>query len=260
MPGSSTNTSFIPKQSPSKQKRRAPKRKLMAITIVAYVLLLSSLLAAAGVYGYAEYTNNLLEQEVLLLDQEVNTFSVKDFARVQEFETILEKATGRIENTPSIVAILDKIDGATAEPIQIERLEMERVADENIAVELAFKTETLDAALFQRKLLAFMDEEFVNPAVEEINLGQSVSEDGEINTAGLEVSFAMTFTVPLQSVAFDPAEVRRPDAGEFVAGQANGLSTTIQNQSQTSSFGEESDDGGSQEEGDELSDSNQAGV
>lgn len=208
----SSNNSFIPKRSNSKRQRTKPARKIFLITIIAYSLLFAALLAAGGTVFYKNYTSTQLEKEVILLNTAVNTFSVSDFKRVQEFNSTLVKAKDRVDNTVSVVAILDELDRVTAQPIQINDLELQRNADQNLSVIINFSTETLDAALFQRKILTANSVLFSDAVISEVNIQGAELNEEQLGAAP-SVSFLAEFSIPLSSALYDPAEARRVDTG-----------------------------------------------
>ena len=213
MQGSSAN-SFIPKRKSSDRQRSVPKRKIFFITIIAYSLIFAALLAAGGSLLYKNLTLDELEKEAVLLDTEVNTFSVRNFKRVQDANIQLEQASFRVANTVSVSSILTEMDRIVAQPIQIENLEIERTLDQDLSLKVSFRTETLDAALFQRKLMSTNSELFVGVEISEIDL-QDIAEtdqsDSEDPLPG--VAFVAEFSIPVRAALYDPAQARRTDIG-----------------------------------------------
>jgi|GEM_PF-790333 len=222
----SSNNSFIPKRRNSKRQSSRPARKVFLLTIITYSLLFAALLAAAGTAFYKNYTAAQLAREAVLLDAAVNTFSVQDFKRVQEFDDTLTKAKGRVDNTVSMVAVLDELDRITAQPIQINGLELQRQGDEVLLVTLNFSTETLDAALFQRKVLTANSALFADVKISEVDIQNAV----EATAAGgadtpPAVTFIAEFSTPLTAALYDPVEARRTDIGTRVGQSINTLNT-----------------------------------
>ena len=217
----SSNNSFIPKRRNSTRQRSKPARKIFLITIIAYSLLFAALLAAGGTVFYKSYTVDQLQNEVVLLDKAVNTFSVQDFKRVQEFDAILTKAQQRVDNTVSVVAILDELDRVTAQPIQINNFEMQRIGDQDMLVAINFSTETLDAALFQRKILTTTSALLTSIEISEVTVQSAVeaAAPGELDTAAA-VTFLAEFSIPVAAALYDPAEARRPEIGKFQSAES----------------------------------------
>jgi len=138
---------------------------------------------------------------------------VQEFARVQEFDATLKKASSRLENTPSIAMILSEIDNAVAQPIQIRELSMERVRDQYVEVEIEFTTDTLDAAMFQRNILSTVNPIFTDISVEQVDILPENLGDQAVAVDEPQVAFRASFVVFLQSIVFDPNDARRQDAG-----------------------------------------------
>jgi len=229
---STSDNSFIPKRKNTTIRRVHPGRKILVLTIVAYSLLFAALLAAGGTFLYKNFVQGQLENEVVLLDGAVNTFSVQDFARVQEFNDQLQKATDRIEHSVSVVAILDEIEQTIAQPIQIQNLALTRDGDDELKVVVRFVTDAIDAAMFQRKVLRTNSDLFTQIQIAEINLSnQEASADASVATPGVE--FVAEFVVPVQSVRFDPSSARRQD---LRAAPTGFISTTPSLQTQNDSF------------------------
>jgi hypothetical protein len=210
----SSNNSFIPKRNNSKRQRSKPNRKIFLVTIVVYSSLFASLLAAGSVFLYKNFTISQLEKEVTLLDSEVNTFSVQNFKQVQEFNATLAKAKERVDNTVSVVSILDELDRVTAQPIQINNLEFVRRDDQDLTLKINFSTETLDAALFQRKVLTANSKLFSNVEISAIDIKDEVEALSADQVAvDAVVTFVAEFSIPLTAALYDPAEARRTDIG-----------------------------------------------
>ncbi|MFT5832148.1 MAG: hypothetical protein ACI9SY_000531 [Candidatus Paceibacteria bacterium] len=210
----SSNNSFIPKRRNSKRQRSKPNQKFFLVTVLVYSSLFASLLAAGAVFFYKNFTISQLQYEVTLLDREVNTFSVQNFEQVQEFDAILKNAKDRVDHTVSVVSILDELDRVTAQPIQISNLELERRDDQDLMLTITFSTETLDAALFQRKVVTTNSNLFSNVEISEIVVQaeiEAVSDDQVAVVAA--VTFVAKLSIPLTAALYDPAEARRTDIG-----------------------------------------------
>jgi hypothetical protein len=224
----SSNNSFIPKRHNSKRQHTVPARKLFVMTVVSYSLLFAALLAAGTTVLYKNYTVTQLETEAALLDSEVNTFSVQDFKRVQEFDAALTRAKNRVDNTVSIVAVLNELDRITVQPIQINDLELQRRGDQDLSITTNFTTETIDAALFQRKILTVDSVMFSDVKISEISIQSAqeiATEDGIVTPAA--VTFLAEFSIPVTTALYDPAKALQTDIG---IGQQLGLSNNSNDQ------------------------------
>ena len=215
MPSSSSNTnSFIPKRGTSRQRRSQPARKIFVLTIIAYSFVFASLLAAGASVLYQNYIESELEKEVILLNKEVNTFSVKDLQRVAEFNKKLVKTTDRVLNTASIVAVLDELEQSTVEPVQIYRLTVDREKDSSFIFDLELKTDSLDAALFQRKTLLANSQIFSDVLFSDINL-LGVAAEGD-RPEDTQITLNLAFQIPLEAMLYSPTQALNTEQGTAV--------------------------------------------
>lgn len=210
MPGSSNanNSSFIPKRGPARRRKPKTKNQIFIFTIITYSLLFASLLAAGGTFLYKNYLTSQLESEVEALNTQMATFSNEDLSRVREFDVTLKRATDRVDNAASVVAVLDGIDGATVAPVQIKELSVSREADTGFTLTGSVMTTSFDAAMFQRKIYNLNRRLLSVATVEDVAVAQVV-ESLELNTdpdrtAEQEVTFAIALAMPLEEVLYDP--------------------------------------------------------
>lgn len=208
MPGSSPQGgSFIPKRGPARRRVPKSKNQIFLFSIITYSILFASLIAAGGTFFYKNYLVTLQEQEAAALTDATTTFSVADLARVRELDITLLRAADRVEHSASVMAILDALDQATVEPVQISSLTVERDGDESFAVAGEFLTNTFDAAIFQRTILSPKSGGVFSEAiVSETKISQTVveSEDGsEERQNADQVTFAVELVVPISAVLFD---------------------------------------------------------
>ena len=202
------SNSFIPKKATNKQRWTPSSKRISILTVLAYSCIFAALLSAGAMFLYNNYSNTQLENEVVLLDSAVNSFSVQDVSRIQEFDTQLQQATNLVNNTVSVVVILDELNRVIAQPVQLLNLEVERVGDSELAVTTSFTATDIDAALFQRNLMSVESNIFSSITVSEIELLNEETPDTGV-TSG--VVFIANFIVPIEAVLFDPALARRTE-------------------------------------------------
>lgn len=223
MPGSSNNSSsFIPKRGPSRNRKPRNKKQLFIFTILTYSFLFAALLAAGATFLYKNYLNTQLETQVAALKVASQTFSTVDLARVREFDVALKRATERLDNSASIVAILDGLDDVTVQPVQIESLQIERQGDQSFSLEGEIITSSFDAAMFQRKIYNLNSKLFSSFTLQEVTLSNEIAAAGEGSdpATALEdeqrVTFSVALTVPLEEVLYDPETARKLETSVVV--------------------------------------------
>ena len=217
----STPSSFIPKRGSNRAKRKKPARRIFVFTLVAYSLIFASLLASGASYLYLNYTTSLLQEEVSTLNSEINTFSISDLSVVSEFDLTLKRANERFDNTASVATLLDAIDSATAQPVQIESLEMERIDDQYMLLTAEVITQSFDSALFQRGLLNDEARLFTDVVFEDVSIAVSEEDEDSETTATSnedQVTFNVTARVPIDSLSY---ESFRPDTLSIPVGTDN---------------------------------------
>jgi len=221
MPGSSNpnSGSFIPKRGPSRRRKSKSKNQIFIFSIITYSLLFASLLAAGGTYLYKNYLTSQLQTEVAALNTAVTTFSAADLARVSEFDTTLKRATDRVDNSASIVAILAAIDAATVGPVQIEDLSISRNGDDNFNLLGTIITSSFDGAIFQRKVYNANRNLFTDVSVQEVAITDP--ETFGLGGSGVEqsVTFMVHLDVPIDQVLYDPTSARLMNRESEIASQ-----------------------------------------
>jgi hypothetical protein len=220
-------SSFIPKRGTKRTTRRKPKRQVFLFTIFAYSVTFAALLASGASYLYKNYTTSVLENEVVALNAEINTFSVSDLSIVSEFNLTLQRAADRLGSTASIVSLLDAIDSATVEPAQITQFSVDRSGDQEMVLVASIASQSFDSALFQRKILNTDDRLFSDVLIEDVVLSIAGADDNTDDTAeniqliqiDQPVSYTVTLRVPIDSLPYTDTVVAPQIIPESVSNQ-----------------------------------------
>lgn len=203
MPGSSNNSSFIPKRGASKRKRKVRKGNIYVLTIVASIILTATLLASAGIYLYQQYINNQLQNEITQMNAAVSGFKEADMQRVQEFDVRLRQANQRLNNNASVAAILDSIEASVIDTVRLSGLSVTRNLDDNFIVNADIQTDTFDSTIFQRGI--FVRGDVIDIVeVSDVNLTEvSSAEPG--TDLQQSVTFSAKLSVPISAVLYQPS-------------------------------------------------------
>jgi hypothetical protein len=164
----------------------------------------------------------LLQEEVSTLNSEINTFSISDLSVVSEFDLTLKRANERFDNTASVATLLDAIDSATAQPVQIESLEMERIDDQYMLLTAEVITQSFDSALFQRGLLNDEARLFTDVVFEDVSIAVSEEDEDSETTATSnedQVTFNVTARVPIDSLSYESFQPEDLNVTETVDNQ-----------------------------------------
>lgn len=202
MPGSSNNSSFIPKRGTSKRTRKVRNLNIYILNILSYVVFFAALLAAAGVFFYSGYVREQMNNEVATMNSAIGNFKEADMQRVQEFDVRLRQANHRLNHSASVVRILEGIEENIIDTVRFESLSLTRDFDDNYVIEVTADTDTFDSSIFQRDTLLKKDELVKGLEVSEFTLRTLVSEEGQIS--GQTVSLVANILVPLTAVPYEP--------------------------------------------------------
>ncbi len=199
MPGSSNNSSFIPKRGTTKHTRKVRNANIYILNILSYVLLFAALAASAAVYFYSNYVNDQLNSEIATMSDAVGNFKEADMKRVQEFDVRLQQATQRLDNSVSIISVLKAIESAVVDTVRFRSFSLIRNLDEDFIVQAVVDTDTFDSSIFQRN--TFSGNATVE-AVEVDNVVLQQMDGGSGQSTGQSVSFVVNLAFPLSSVPY----------------------------------------------------------
>ncbi len=197
----SPSSSFIPKQGPAKRSRQVVSRQVHLFTVMSYVLFFASLTGSIAVFIYSKHIENQLDSEVEALSGEIGSFSDVKMEQVRSFNMRLQQAADRIGNSVSSVAVLESIEDATVQTVSIEKLRMERVADESFVVTAEINTDNFDSSLFQRGVYE-RSPVVESVLIEDLSLAREADTEGGTTNSG--VSFKAELRIPLKGVPYQP--------------------------------------------------------
>ena len=205
MPGSSSNSSFIPKRGTTKRTRKVRNANIYILSIASYVLLFASIAASAGVYFYSDIVSNQLDNEIIEIGKAVEGFKEADMKRVEEFDVRLRQANQRLNNSASVLAVLSAVESAIIDTVRFNNFSLTRNLDGGYIGLATIETDTFDSSMFQRDV--FGDREVVEAIeISNVALTQSINESNQ--SVGQSVSFVASLAVPLSAVSYtvEPAQ------------------------------------------------------
>lgn len=207
------NTSFIPKQGPVRRPRQTASRSVHLFSVISYIALASTMVAAVGSFFYQRHIEGQLQGKVEELSMAIGGFNEEDMNDVREFNVRLSQSRDRLDNGVSVEAIFEALEDATAQTVSLASLELERFEDDRIVLEAKVETNNFDSSIFQRGVY---ERSSIVEAVEVKDLmiaGESESEDGPIQSG---VSFVAEITVPISEVPNIPGETVTPQPEPIV--------------------------------------------
>ncbi|HMO77918.1 MAG TPA: hypothetical protein PKD95_01840 [Candidatus Paceibacterota bacterium] len=199
-----TNTSFIPKRGPTQKENRPGRRKVYVGTIIVRILFFAAVVAAGSVYAYERKLDSNLDAKVFELNNSISKFNDAEMQRVIAFDTRLSEMSYRLAHSASIVSLLEAVERATVDDVQITQLTIERPDDKNFLIGANLKTPSFDVALFQRQILEKTDTLSVS-SISDLNLQNTPPKDPLFRSGGslsdeVVVSFKAALTVDVQKV------------------------------------------------------------
>lgn len=200
-----SNNSFIPKRGPSKLKQKEVSRQVYIFTYISYILMFATLLATGGVFLYGQYVERQLDDEIAALNAEISGFSEADMARVTDFDERLKQASGRLDTSVSLVALMEAIELATIDTVQVISLNMDREFDEKYILNGVVQTDSFDSTIFQREI--YERDEVISSViisgVQTATLPATGGSDTQIQARPV-VSFNAELEVPISAIPFEP--------------------------------------------------------
>lgn len=198
-----SNNSFIPKRGPVKQKRKNATRQVYIFTYISYILTFATLLGAGGVFFYDKYVERQLNEEIAALNQEIDSFSHTDMRRVTEFDQRLQQANSRLDASVSISSLFTALEAATVDTVKVLNLNLSRVIDDKISLNVAVETDSFDSTIFQRGV--YTRNQLVSD-VEISNVLRAAQQVGGVDTTTGRsvVTFQALLSVPVSAIPYQP--------------------------------------------------------
>lgn len=204
-----SNSSFIPKRGPTKNKRRTASKQLYFFSILSYVVFFATLIASGGVFFYDKYVESQLAKEVVTLSGEIEDFSEEKMQDVLTFDLRLAQASDRISHSVSVGSIFKAIERATIDTVQINSLSLTREGDEKYLLEATLETDSFDSTIFQRNVYkddsTLASVEFAS--LQASSKSDTTSEDGS-NQTEPSITFTANIGIPVSEIPYEINPVR----------------------------------------------------
>lgn len=213
-----TDSSFIPKNANRVKKPRAGKR-IYVFSYISYIFFFGTLLAVFGTYFYASQVERALESYRAELAAESTRFSEGDIDEVRNLEKRLIIANELLAESNAPSRIFESLEAVVADTFRIMTFTYERLVDNTIVLSFGGGTDTFDAALFQRELVASMPGLDAATVVDFAYSELADSEDGILEDR-LIVTFEGTTDAtafPYEAPVADTPDIEQPSTEEVAA-------------------------------------------
>lgn len=202
-----SNNSFIPKRGPaSHSKRGTGSRRVYIFSIISYVLMFATLLAAGGMFMYTKVLDKQLNEEVAALNTEIGSFSKANMQKVLDFNERLEQASSRLNTSVSMVSIFRALEAATIDTVMIDDLVMQRDKDDKYILTASIYTDSFDSTIFQRGEFQ-RNQTITSVVLSSVNAAAGGAAKENVETTGTDplVTFSATLEIPVSAVPYDPS-------------------------------------------------------
>lgn len=198
-----SNNSFIPKRGPAKQRRATVSRQVYIFTLVTYILMFATLLAAGGLYVYNEYfLQKQLESEIAKLDSAINQFNEQEMQRVLSFDRRVHQVTERIEHSASLVKLFDALEATAVDTARISNMEILREGDASVVMTAAIQTDSFDSTISQRNTYGRSDVT-KTALVDSVQIGTQQIDPLLGGAPQTVVTFKAEIDVPINEIPFE---------------------------------------------------------
>jgi hypothetical protein len=198
----STNTSFIPKRNPVKNKKRNTAHSVFIGTLLVRIFFFAVMIATLGIFTYEKSLNKDLNAEVVRFNEAIESFDQKKMQQIIDIDARINLIEDRLKHTASITAIFEAIELAVIEPVQIRSLELVRLTDTEFTIDANLKTDSFGSVIFQRSIFND-DDKLVVSNIENVKLinatrdpSESVGLEGTLST----VEFSASLTIPTEKI------------------------------------------------------------
>jgi len=204
MENSQNSSSFIPK-SPVRGnvKPRRKVRKIYLFTYLTSIIFFGTLIASAGTFFYKYTTRATLDEQKALLAIEKKELDVdREIEEVRAFELHSVTAYTLLDRHVSLGEIFESLESTTLESVQLTGFSYTKNKDNSLQLSLIAKTNSFNAALFQRS--QFLEGTILeNAKVAEVLYTNAISE--ETLSSKTEVVLTIEKTLTPGEIPYIPA-------------------------------------------------------
>lgn len=196
---SSPNGSFIP-NNPAQTRGGAKRRpkKLYLISYAVYLLFVTSLITAAGLWVYGFVLGNSYAEAQSDLVAEQQKFDSVTLQSVLTADKKLQHTRTLLEETINIAALLDEIEAVLLANVQITSFQYEN-SDKELRLSLSTSLPDFNAALYQRSVIS-RSQYFSTASIENVLYERSTS--AEAAGGGAVTSLTYDIVLALDESAF----------------------------------------------------------
>lgn len=196
---SSQTSSFIPKTPVRGAVAKRKVRKVYVFTYLIYIFFLGTLIAAGVMWFFKLSAENELSAVQQNLAVEKGKFNQSNMAQVIDLDDRMNQASRLLSQQISLASVFTALEQVTVAPVSLTGFKYEKAESATLELALRARTNTFNAALYQRQVLA-SNPVLAGATVTDVQYGQ---EETAIENATI-VNNVVTFTI---SKALAPSTV-----------------------------------------------------
>lgn len=144
------NSSFIPKKSPKQGQKTTSPRSIFVGTLIVRIFFFAILISTVVVLFYEKNLNNDLVDKKNTYSEAVKNFDKNSFENIKAMSNRLHQVRNRLDYTVSFDSIFNLLEASTLGTVQINNLNIKKVDDSKLTLDVNMKTDSFDAIVFQR--------------------------------------------------------------------------------------------------------------
>lgn len=184
-------TSFIPKASLETEKRRTPSRSPIGIiNVVASIILIASIIAAAGIFLFEQFTIQNIERKRSSLDRARAAFEPATIKELSRIDTRLNSAEELLGAHVAPSRVFDELEAETLDTVRFKDFAMAETGPGRLMITMEGEAASFNALALQSDVFG-ENPVFLEPIFSDFN----------IDSTG-NVVFSFSAVVNLEEIAY----------------------------------------------------------
>lgn len=200
--------SFIPQQQ-GPRRTSVRGRRVYILNYIIYTIFIGVLLTTAGLLVWQFRLESMLSDQQAQLEQQRNSFSQSDIARVEEMENMLGAVSYLLNRQPAFTNLLTALEETTIEPVYISNFSVQTDANQSDQIMVTYTgiSDSFGTVLALREVMR------AHPLLQQgtivdITYGQDISSEDDEDTdtpltAAMPVSYEVTLMFPISDVLYE---------------------------------------------------------
>lgn len=183
------------------------------VNVVGMVLLLGTILGAAGVFVYLGYTQGKLDEQKITLNDIRSQFSQSDIEKIRDLDTRIETAESLLAEHLSPLKVFSTLESLTQNKVAYEDFSYQKRGSGDVTVALVANTKTFNTIALQSS--AYKDNKiFGNSLVTDLAIVEVETDDEEVSNSQIDKikTFTLTADIARGNIVYQAQE----SSNEFI--------------------------------------------